>query len=156
MLGQRRRLWPNIVPALGECFHVCHEVIVHLLDLTCLYFVTHTGTLMLVPRGALSLPMLSRFSILGIARAAPPCTSGSANDRRRTRVIINACTDVSTPTTIDDISPNSAEQSANIFGEVHQGSKHPRYIGDTSAMFSTCLCGHWRYILNVMISPMVS
>ena len=40
-----------------------------------------------VPRGYLSLPMLSRCTDLGIARAAPPCTSGSADDRRRTRVI---------------------------------------------------------------------
>ena len=34
-----------------------------------------------VPRGFLSLPMLSRCTHLGIARAAPPCTSGSASDR---------------------------------------------------------------------------
>ena len=41
-----------------------------------------------VPRGFLSLlVMLSRCTNLSIARASPPCTSGSTNDRRRTRVI---------------------------------------------------------------------
>ena len=98
-----------------------------------------------VPRGFLSLPMLSRCTHLGIARAAPPCTSGSANDRRRTRVIamhrqgigtsrkismyaLKFSPDVSTPNTIGDISPNSAEQSANM------SQTHRRPIGDTSAM----------------------
>ena len=31
---------------------------------------------------------LARCTNLGIARAAPPCTNGSANDRRRTRKIV--------------------------------------------------------------------
>ena len=47
-----------------------------------------------VPRGFLSLPMLSRCTNFGIARPAPPCTSGSANDRPCTRVItISRCFD---------------------------------------------------------------
>ena len=107
-----------------------------------------------VPRGFLSLPMLSRCTHLGIARAAPPCTSGSANDRRRTRVIamlrqgigtsrkismhaLKFSPDVSTPNIIGDISPNSAEQSANIrrcTPRPKMSHSHRRHVGDKSAM----------------------
>ena len=104
-----------------------------------------------VPRGFLSLPMLSQCTNLGIARASPSCTSGSANDRRRTRVIamlrqgigtsrknsmhaLKFTPDVSTPNTIGDISPNSAEQSANI---------------------RRCSCKHRRCIFDIIISPMI-
>ena len=128
-----------------------------------------------VPRGFLSLPMLSRFTHLGIARAAPLCTSGSGNDRRRTRVIamlrqgigtsrknsmqaLKFSPDVSTPNTIDDISPNSAEQSANI----RRCTPRPemsqtlwRHIGDTSVTHRRCSCKHRRCIFDVIISPMV-
>ena len=106
-----------------------------------------------VPRGFLGLPMLSRCTNLGIARAAPPCTSGSPNDRRRTRVIamlrqgigtsrkismhaLKFSPDVSTPNTIGDISPNSAEQSANIrrcTPSPKMSQTHRRHIGDKSA-----------------------
>ena len=119
----------------------------HLLHLPCLPDAT-------VPRGFLSLPMLSRCTNLGIARAAPPCTSGSANDRRRTRVIamlhqgietsrkismhaLKFSPDVSTPNTIGDISPNSAEQSAmytKAKNVTFTSATHRRYIGDKSAM----------------------
>ena len=103
-----------------------------------------------VPRDFLSLPRLSRCTHLGIARAAPPCTSGSANDRRRTRVIAMLCQgigtsrkismhalkfspDVSVPNTISDISPNSAEQSANMQRctlRLKMSRTHRRHIGD--------------------------
>ena len=86
-----------------------------------------------VPRGFLSLPMLSRCTHLGFARAAPPCTSGSANDRRRTRVIamlrqgiekkFNACIE--------------------IFSRCFDAEYHRRYIaeqrrtvGEHSAMYT--------------------
>ena len=106
----------------------------------------------MVPRCFLSFPMLSRCTHLGIARAALPCTSGSANDRRRTRVItmlrqgigtlrkismhaLKFSPDVSTPNTIGDISPNSAEQSTNIrrctprlkMSQAHLRHMHIRY-----------------------------
>ena len=104
-----------------------------------------------VPRGFLSLPILSRCTHLGIAGAAPPCTSGSANDRRRTRVIamlrqsigtsrkismhaLEFSPDVSTPNTIGDISPNTVELSADIrrcTPRPKMSQTHRRHIGDT-------------------------
>ena len=128
-----------------------------------------------VPRGFLSLPMLSRCTNLGIARAAPPCTRGSANHRRRTRVIamlrqgiwtsikismhaLKFSADVSTPNTIGDISLNSAEQSANIrrcTPRPKMSHSHRRHIGDTSATNRRCSCKHRRCIFDVIISPMV-
>ena len=120
-----------------------------------------------MPRGFLSLSMLSRCTHLGIVRAAPPCTSGSANDRRRTRVIamlrqgigtsrkismhaLKFSHDVSTPNTIGNISPNSAEQSANIrrctprFGDpspIHRRCSRAarRSIGGATAMLRWAL-----------------
>ena len=105
--------------------------------------------------------MLSRCTNLGIARAAPPCTSGSANDRRRTRVRAMLCQgigtsrtismhvlkfspDVSPPNTICDILPNSAEQSANI-RRCTPRLKCPGHIGDTSAI-------HWRHIGDARVN----
>ena len=125
-----------------------------------------------MPRGFLSLSMLSRCTHLGIVRAAPPCTSGSANDRRRTRVIamlrqgigtsrkismhaLKFSPDVSTPNTIGNISPNSAEQSANIrrsTPRVKMSQTHRRHIGDTTRR---CPWKHRRCIFDVIISPMV-
>ena len=112
-------------------------------------FVKYLSTKATVPRGFLSLPMLSPCTNLGIARAASPCTSGSANDRQRMRVIdmlrqgigtsrtklmkaLKNFPDVSTPNTIGDKSPNSAEQSV-MFVDVHQGLKCHRHIADKSA-----------------------
>ena len=128
-----------------------------------------------VPRGFLSLPMHSQCANLGIARGAPPCTSGSANDRRRTRVIamlrqgigtsrkismhaLKFSPDVSTPNTIGDISPNSAEQSANIrrcTPRPKMSQTHRRHIGGTSATNRQCSCKHRRCIFDVITSPMV-
>ena len=115
--------------------------------------------------------MLSRCTHMGIARAVPPCTSGSAKDRRRTRVIamlrqgigtsrkismhaLKFSPDVSTPNTIGDVSPNSAEQSANI-RRCTPRPKRPRHIGDTLATHQRCSCKHRRCIFDVIISPMV-
>ena len=49
-----------------------------------------------VPRGFLSLPMLSRCTNLGIASAAPPCTISSANDPRHRDIEknFNACIEI--------------------------------------------------------------
>ena len=118
------------------------------------YLLTTSPYYATVPRGFLSLPMLSRCTNLGLARAAPPCTSGSENDQRRTRVIamlrqgigssrkismhaLKFSPDVSTPNTIGDISPNSAEQPADIRRckpRLKMSQTHRRHIGDTSAM----------------------
>ena len=120
-----------------------------------------------VPRGFLSLPMLLRCSNLGIARAAPPCTSGSASDRTRVNGMPFS-PDVSTPNTIGDISPDSAEQSANIrrgtprlkVSQIHRrhigdtSATHRRHIGDTSATHRRRSCKHRRCTFAVIISPM--
>ena len=108
--------------------------------------------------GRLSFPMLSRCSNLGIARAAPPCASSSANDQRRRRVIamlhqgigtsaknsmhaLKFSLDVSWPRTIGDISLSSAQQSANIRCGTRR-LKMSQHIGDTTALFPTCRCQH--------------
>ena len=59
--------------------------------------------------------------------------------------------DVSSLKTIGDISP----KSRRTFGEVHQGSKCRRHIGDASAMLPTCLHKYRRCIFDVILSPTV-
>ena len=107
-----------------------------------------------VPRGFSSLPMLSRCTHLGIARAAPPCTSGSANDRRRTRnnrdtsprhrdieKNFNACIEISSRCFeatyyrryIAEQRRTVGEHSA-MYTKVKISQAHRRHIGDTSAM----------------------
>ena len=136
-------------------FNVCFYEAIHTVYFPFIYFVInwmcifHNAT---VPRGFLSLPMLSRCTLLDIARAAPSCTS---DDQRRTRVIpmlrqgigtsrkismhaLKFSPDVSTPNTIGD--------SRRTFGDVHQGQKCPRHIGDTSATHRRCSCKHRRCI----------
>ena len=124
-----------------------------------------------VPRGFLSLPMLSQCANLGIARGAPPCTSGSANDRRRTRVIAMLRQGIGTSRKISmhawnflpmfrrqipsAIYRRTAPSSRRTFGDVHQGQKCPRHIGDTSAAHRRCSCKHRRCIFDVITSPMV-
>ena len=113
--------------------------------------------------------MLSRCTKLGIARATPPCISSSANYRRRTRVIAKASGHQETfqcmhwnflpsqePSAIYcRTASSSAQQSANIRRGIHQGSKYPRHIGDTSAMFSTWSCKYRRCIFDVITSRMI-
>ena len=117
-----------------------------------------------VPRGFLSLPMLSRCSNLGIARAAPPCTSGLANDRRRSRVIAMLRQGILTSGKISmhalkfSHRQYIAEHLANIRrctprSKMYQ--THRRHISDTSATQRRCSCKHRRCIFDVIISPMV-
>ena len=112
--------------------------------------------------------MLSRSTNLGIARTAPPCTSGSANDRRHTRVIAMLRQDIGTSRKFQCMHWNvlpifrrqipsaiyrrTAPSSRQIFGDVHQGLKYPRHIGD----IRRCSCKHRRCIFDIIISPMVS
>ena len=49
----------------------------------------------------------------------------------------------------------TAHNSRRTFGEVHQGSKCRRHIGDRSAMFPTCSRKHRQCIFDVIVSPMV-
>ena len=91
------------------------------------------------------------------------------NYRRRTRVIAMLCQGIGTSRKNSihalKFSKNyvrfivkqrrAAQNSRRTFGEVHQGLKCPRHIGDTSAMFSTCLCKHRRCIFYVIISRII-
>ena len=102
----------------------------------------------------LSLPMLSRCTNVGIARAAP-CTS-SANDRRRTRVIAivkasghrekcTACIEIVSQCSVAKNhrryiaeQRRAAHNSRRTFDEAHHGSKCPRHISDISATHRRC------------------
>ena len=109
----------------------------------------------------LSLPILSRCPNLGIARAAPPCTSGSANDWRRTWVIAMLLHQGIGTSRCFDVKNHRryiAEQSANIrrgTRRLKMSQIHRRHIGDTSATHRRCSCKHRRCIFYVIISPMV-
>ena len=113
-------------------------------------------------------PMLSRCTNLGIARAAPPCNSGSANDRQRTPVIAMLRQGIGT-------SRKNLNACIEIFSRCFDAKYHRRYIaeqrravGEHSAMYTKaknvpltsaphrrCSCKHRRCIFDVIISPMV-
>ena len=88
------------------------------------------------------------MQLLGIARAAPPCTSGSAIDRRRTQVIamlrqgIGTAIKISMPALkfrrqiASAIYRRAAPSSRRTFGDIHRRCSRAarRSIGDVTAM----------------------
>ena len=124
-----------------------------------------------VPRGFFSLPILCKN--VGIARAVPPCTSNLTNDLERTPVItmLRQCFRISRKISIHaskfspdvsktnnhrrymagDISPNSAEQSANIrrgTPRFKMSQAHRRHIGDVLNMLV------WTYAIYIWCDDM--
>ena len=88
--------------------------------------------------------MLSRCTNSGIARAAPPCTSNSPYASKRQGIgtsrkmsmyiglyALQFCPNVSSPKTIGDISPNSAEQRPTV-GEHSTGYTKVQNVPDTA------------------------
>ena len=79
--------------------------------------------------------------------AAQPFASSSTNDQRRTRVIamlqqdiaLKFSPNVSSPRTISDISPSSAEQRTIIVDEHSVRYTKAKHVADTSAMFQNAL-----------------